>query len=87
MCAGKEYVDGYVCSPHEILTVKEYGKKIITPGIRLATDSKDDQQRIMTPLAAFQAGAQHIVMGRSILKAKDPLEKIQMIYQSISQIS
>ena len=82
---GKEYVDGYVCSPHEISILKEYGKKIITPGVRLTTDSSDDQKRVMTPVEALNEGAKHIVMGRSILKAKDPLGKIHIIYQSISQ--
>ena len=40
--------------------------QIITPGIRLAGDSKQDQKRVMTPMQAFNNGATGIVIGRSI---------------------
>ena len=39
---------------------------ILTPGIRLPGDKANDQSRIFTPKAAFQAGASAIVLGRSI---------------------
>jgi orotidine-5'-phosphate decarboxylase len=40
--------------------------EIVTPGIRLTGDLKDDQKRIMTPKNAFKNGATAIVMGRSV---------------------
>ena len=42
--------------------------EIITPGIRLIGDKKQDQQRVMSPKQAFKNGANSIVVGRSITK-------------------
>ena len=66
--AKKAKLDGIVCSGHEVKSIKTICKKmqIVTPGIRLEGDSKEDQQRIMTPSQAFQNGATGIVIGRSI---------------------
>ena len=65
--ASKAKLDGIVCSPHEIKIVKKvFKKEIITPGIRLLHDKKNDQIRVMTPKEAFQNGATSLVIGRSI---------------------
>ncbi|MDA9684076.1 orotidine-5'-phosphate decarboxylase [Candidatus Pelagibacter bacterium] len=65
--ASKAKLDAVVCSPKEIKIVKKvFKKEIITPGIRLSGDRKDDQKRIMTPKQAFQNGATALVMGRSL---------------------
>ena len=65
--ASKAKLDGIVCSPKEIKIVKKvFKKEIITPGIRLSGDNKDDQKRVMTPKQAFQNGATALVMGRSL---------------------
>ena len=40
----------------------------MTPGIRLAGDSKQDQRRVMTPKNAFKNGATTVVIGRSITR-------------------
>jgi orotidine-5'-phosphate decarboxylase len=63
-------IDGIVCSGHEATLVKKIckGMQIITPGIRLDGDSKQDQKRVMTPIQAFHNGATGIVIGRSITK-------------------
>lgn len=45
----------------------------ITPGIRLVTDQKDDQARVVTPDQAVQLSSDGIVVGRSITQAADPL--------------
>ena len=68
--AKKAGIDGIVCSGHEATLVKKIcnGMQIITPGIRLAGDSKQDQKRVMTPIQAFNNGATGIVIGRSITK-------------------
>ena len=58
--------------------------ELITPGIRLNIDSKDDQNRIMTPLEAIDNGASKLVIGRSISKAIDPNKALIEILQSIS---
>jgi orotidine-5'-phosphate decarboxylase len=75
-------VDGVVASPKEIQAIrKACGKDfvIVTPGIRPASSSKDDQKRIMTPLEAVNAGADYIVVGRPITQAEDPLSAAQII--------
>jgi len=69
-------LDGVVCSAHEApLLRKELGKDflLVTPGIRLESDENQDQKRVMTPKAAFAAGADYLVMGRSITGASDPV--------------
>jgi orotidine-5'-phosphate decarboxylase len=45
---------------------------LITPGIRLAGATSDDQARIATPVEALRAGADLLVIGRPITKASDP---------------
>ena len=42
---------------------------IVTPGTQLAGEAKNDQTRIATPSQAIQAGATHLVIGRSIARA------------------
>ena len=77
--AAKAKLDAVVCSPHEIKIVKQvFKKEIITPGIRLTNDKKNDQKRIMTPKQAFQNGATALVMGRSITNGniKNNIKKI-----------
>ncbi|MGH1468421.1 MAG: orotidine-5'-phosphate decarboxylase [Bdellovibrionales bacterium] len=66
-------LSGLVCSPREVSKVKERYPKgtFVIPGIRFATDSKDDQKRVATPEAAWADGATHLVMGRSLIRAKD----------------
>ena len=65
--ASKAKLDAVVCSPQEIKIVKKvFKKEIITPGIRLSGDRKDDQKRVMTPKKAFQNGATALVIGRSL---------------------
>ena len=69
-------LDGVVCSVLEAKAIHEAcGEDFltVTPGIRLATDSKDDQKRVATPEVAKEEGCDLIVVGRSITKSADPL--------------
>ena len=67
--AAKAKLDAIVCSPQEIKIVRKVFKKdIITPGIRLASESKNDQKRTMSAKQAFQNGATSIVIGRSLTR-------------------
>ncbi|MQA86882.1 MAG: orotidine-5'-phosphate decarboxylase [Streptosporangiales bacterium] len=64
-----------VCSPHEVSAVRsEVGPDItlITPGVRPAGSSAEDQARIATPEEAVAAGADLLVIGRPITGAADP---------------
>ena len=66
--AVKANLDGLVCSAHEVLNVKKiFKKEIITPGIRLNSNS-NDQKRVMTAKQAFKNGSDWLVIGRPITK-------------------
>ncbi len=75
-------LDGVVCSVHEAKAIHEAcGDQFltVTPGIRLASDSKDDQKRVATPQYAYEQGCDYIVVGRSITKANDKVATYHMI--------
>ncbi len=79
-------LDGVVCSAQEAaLLRKQCGNEfcLVTPGIRPAQASLDDQSRVMTPLAALQAGSSYLVIGRPITRAADPLQALLDINQEI----
>ena len=68
-------LDGVVCSAHEIAALRgSFGDdlKMVTPGIRPAWSSPDDQKRIVTPAEALRLGADYLVIGRPIFRADDP---------------
>lgn len=70
-------LDGVVCSPLEAAKVHETcGKNFltVTPGIRFEGEDTHDQKRVMTPAMAREAGSDYIVVGRPIIRAKDPVE-------------
>ncbi|WP_270993133.1 orotidine-5'-phosphate decarboxylase [Listeria seeligeri] len=69
-------LDGVVCSALEAEEIKlRNGADFlrVTPGIRLASDAADDQIRVVTPEKARLIGSSHIVVGRSITRAADPV--------------
>lgn len=66
-------LDGVVCSALEAPIIKELGLISVTPGIRFADDSVNDQKRVATPAYAKELGSTYIVVGRSITAAGDPL--------------
>ena len=57
---------------------------IVCPGIRLAAAARDDQRRIQTPQAAISAGADMLVVGRSITGAPDPRRAADEILREIA---
>lgn len=70
-------LDGVVCSPLDVelvqTTVEGENFLTVTPGIRLAENSVDDQVRVTTPAKAKQLGSSYIVVGRSITKSENPV--------------
>ncbi len=80
-------LDGVVCSVHEAKAIHEAcGEDFltVTPGIRLANNSADDQKRIATPEYAREQGCDMIVVGRSITKAENPVETYKSIEETMS---
>jgi orotidine-5'-phosphate decarboxylase len=80
-------IDGLVCSAAEAATLRSIvGPRmvLVTPGIRPAGASSDDQKRIMTPSSAIAAGADHLVVGRPILEARDPKAAAEAIVAEIA---
>lgn len=80
-------LDGVVCSAQEAAMLRsECGPEfcLVTPGIRPASASKDDQQRVMTPAAAVAAGADYLVIGRPVTQSKDPVATLAAINREIS---
>lgn len=85
--AKKAGLDGVVCSVHEAKAIHEAcGSDFltVTPGIRLAGNSADDQKRVATPAYAKEQGCDMIVVGRSITKSADPVETYKEIEETMS---
>ena len=63
-----------VCSPREVAAIRAAVASdivLITPGVRPAGSSMDDQKRVATPAQALADGADLLVIGRPITGAKD----------------
>jgi len=80
---------GVVCAGHELEMLKQrFDDRLlaVVPGIRPAAGevAGDDQRRVMTPAAAVAAGADHLVVGRPIRDAADPLQAAEAIVEQIS---
>ena len=73
---------GVVCSAQESARIKTLcGDSFlkVTPGIRPSFAATNDQQRIMTPSQAIQSGSTHLVIGRPITQAEDPMAALEAI--------
>lgn len=85
-CAQGANLDGVVCSPQEAALLREaLGEEfiLVTPGIRPAGASRDDQRRVMKPSQAVAAGADYLVVGRAVTVADDPVQAILTINSEI----
>lgn len=81
-------LDGVVCSAREAALLRhECGADfcLVTPGIRPAPGGQDDQQRVMTPRAAVDNGADYLVIGRPVTHAPDPLAVLREINRDIAR--
>ena len=79
-------LDGVVASPLEIELIRKVCGDdfvILTPGVRPVWAASNDQQRVMTPAEAINAGADYIVVGRPITAAENPREAARTILQEI----
>lgn len=80
-------LSGVVCSPQEASRLREVlgaDACIVTPGVRPAGAELGDQSRVATPAQAFANGASHIVVGRPITQAVDPVAAFEAIAAELS---
>ena len=78
---------GLVCSPKEVGALSkalQAGTLFITPGVRPAGAAVGDQKRVATPADAVRDGATHLVVGRPILAAEDPVAAARAIRNEMS---
>ena len=67
--------DGVIVSPREAALARRIGGPellVVTPGVRPAGASLDDQARAATPAHTLKEGASHVVCGRPVTAAADP---------------
>jgi len=80
-------LDGVVSSALEAMELrKTMGEHfcLVTPGIRPAGASLDEQKRVTTPLQAIRNGASYLVIGRPITQASDPALLVQQLNDEIA---
>lgn len=82
-------LDGVVCSALEVSQIRAITSpafKLVTPGIRLADSSTNDQKRIATPSSAVLSGSDYLVVGRPITQANDPMQVIERIEKELATV-
>jgi len=72
---------GLVCSVHEVAEMRNVYPSftLVTPGVRSPGEDTHDQQRVDTPKAALDNGANFIVGGRQFLNAIDPVAEVKRV--------
>ena len=82
--------DGVIASPLEIRAIRALpeakGKLIVTPGVRQSGTDPGDQKRTATPADAIRDGADHVVIGRPIHRATEPLKAVHDIVASLRDL-
>ncbi|MER7816368.1 orotidine-5'-phosphate decarboxylase [Streptomyces sp. NPDC096153] len=73
---------GVIASPQEAAQLRDVlgpGSLIVTPGVTLPGEDRAEHARPGTPRAAVAAGASHIVVGRSVTQASDPVAAVRRV--------
>jgi len=87
MLAQEAGLDGVVASGEETEALRQAlgpGPLIVTPGIRPQGSEVHDQARTVTPAQAIGAGADYLVVGRPITRARDPRAAAEAIVGEIA---
>ena len=86
--AAEAGLDGVVCSAQEAGALRQEWLDLlrITPGIRPAGASLDDQRRVLTPTAALAEGADYLVVGRPVTAAPDPATALAGLIAEIESV-
>jgi len=81
-------LDGLVCSAQEAPALKSAYPQLalVTPGIRPAGSTADDQRRILTPAEAMTAGSDYLVIGRPIAQAADPAQALAAVVAELEPV-
>lgn len=76
---------GFVCAASEVHHGKLVAPRLlaVVPGIRLAGDPVHDQGRPATPHEAIEAGADLLVIGRTVTHADDPAAAAEAVHADI----
>lgn len=81
--------DGVIASPHEAAAIRALpeaeDRLIVTPGVRPAGAATNDQKRIATPAEAIRRGADHVVVGRPVWAAPDPVGAARAIQAELAE--
>ena len=84
----KNGLDGIICSANEAKLIRDNIKNdflVVTPGIRPSWSQNNDQKRIATPKEAIKNGVTHLVIGRPITGAKNPVEATEKVLEEIEE--
>lgn len=88
LLAHESGLDGVVASAQETKIIRETVPQgdfvIVTPGIRPAGSSSNDQRRVMSAGEAIRAGSDYLVVGRPVLTAQDPVQAARQIVDEIA---
>lgn len=77
---------GVIASPQEAGPLREaLGPRtlIVTPGVTLPGESPTEHARPGTPRAAIAAGASHVVVGRAVTRAADPVAALRLVHANL----
>ncbi len=75
-------IDGFVCSPYDIKTIRTKNMIFVTPGVRTNNDV-NDHHKVISPKEALELGSDYIVIGRSITTSPNPSEELEKINDSL----
>jgi orotidine-5'-phosphate decarboxylase len=79
---------GIVCAAAEVAGVKRrFGARClcVVPGIRAAGSARDDQARAASPGEALRAGADLLVIGRTVTAAADPRAAWRALWADVEE--
>ncbi len=85
--AQKAGCHGVIASPQDVAALRGAlgpGALIVTPGVTLPGGSPAEHARPGTPRAAIDAGASHVVVGRSVTRAADPGAGFRLVRASLA---
>ena len=83
--AAEAGAEGVVCAVRELGDVRQVAPGLlrVTPGIRPSGTDSEDQARVATPAEAVKRGANLLVIGRPITRAKDPVGAAKAIIEEL----